>query len=355
MARKRGKLKGKAKAAFLRRMARGRRKAGLKVSVKINGRKKLRRKAKPNPIYGPVRHAPAKGKKDKRTKHEKRVAAARKGARTRARNKNRKSLARRGGRHVVHHRKSGGKSKLYRRYSRKVRSLAKRRPRSSGPRARLAVFRARKHSYAPGVSAKARHYLKLHGLTKVNGGAAGLRASLKALPGVLPEVLVAVGSAGAFTYLGGMVGKKIVNKMGANYAPYAAPAVSFLWGVLGFLGLRMSSKTSRFSVPVLTGGIFGAAVHVLAENHVAAVGEAPALSWGRALDLPIGSVVMRSEFSGFNPEARHYFGEVVSRSDAVNAMGEVIPRTEVLGESEEAALSRLLGDFQLSSDTQHGF
>lgn len=229
--------------------------------------------------------------------------------------------------------------------------------------ARISALRARHRGYGPNVSAHARNYLRLHGISKVNPGGYldQLKEGGKALVGVMPEVLVAVGSAGVHTYLGGMVGKKVVEKWGADYAPYAGTAASLAIGVLGFLGMRMSPATAKYSVPFLTGGVVGAAVNLLADNHVKAEGAAPALSWGRKLDLPIGAVVLRSEFAGFDPYARHQLtamGEVLPRRD-FSGMGEVISRGEsvaMLGEAEDRALNRLLGEVsQLQNDTSTGF
>ena len=231
--------------------------------------------------------------------------------------------------------------------------------------ARLAALMARRRSYGAGVSKAARNYLKLHGLTKVNAGGIGgqLAASGKALVGVLPEVLVAVGSAGVHTYLGSMISKKAVEKHGASYASWSGSVSSLAIGVLGFLGLRMSSATAKYSVPFLTGGVVGAGVLLLADNQTkgdAAEG-IPSKSWGRALELPIGSVVLRSEFAGFDPYARHNvqsIGEVLPRSDFAG-MGEVISRRDavaMVGEAEDRALNRLLGEVsQLHADTASGF
>lgn len=231
--------------------------------------------------------------------------------------------------------------------------------------ARLSALRARHRSYGPKVSQAARNYLKLHGISKVNAGGIGgqLAEGGKALIGVLPEVLVAVGSAGVHTYLGSMAGKKLVEKYGASYASWSGSVSSLAIGVLGFLGLRMSSATAKYSVPFLTGGVVGAGVLLLADNQTkgdAAKG-IPSKSWGRALELPIGSVVLRSEFAGFDPYARHNvqsIGEVLPRGDFAG-MGEVISRRDavaMVGEAEDRALNRLLGEVsQLHADTASGF
>ena len=229
--------------------------------------------------------------------------------------------------------------------------------------ARLGALRARYRSYGPRVSAAAREYLRAHGLSKVNpgGGIVGqLKDGGKAIVAVLPEILVAVGSAGVHTYVGAKAGEMLVKKYGASYSTWSAPAASLAVGVLGFLGLRMSPATSKFSVPFLTGGVVGAAVNLLADNHTKGDAASPSVSWGRALALPIGSVVLRSEFAGFDPTARHQMtsvGEVLPRRD-FSGMGEVVSRREsvaMVGEAEDRALARLLGEAQLASDTAAGF
>ena len=100
-------------------------------------------------------------------------------------------------------------------------------------------------------------------------------------------------------------------------------------------------------------------MNLYANNHVAAVGTAPALSLGRTLMLPIGSVVSRSsttQLGDFDPLKRHRAaGEVVTRAMTV---GEVVSRAESvnsLGETTEGQLQRLLGEISIEDSESHGF
>lgn len=389
------KMRGKEKTEFVKRMAAGKRRKARAAGAKSNPRRRRhakhnprrRRHAKHNPShmyakYNPTSAqvrasmrgknppgvsraaeaaaaaAPAKGKDPKR------VAAGKKAAATRARNKGQsKSPAKR---RWKKSQRAAYNLRMQNQINNKIVALQRRKGSDRmawAKDARIAALIARRRSYGAGVSKAARNYLKLHGLTKVNAGGIGgqLAASGKALVGVLPEVLVAVGSAGVHTYLGSMAGKKLVEKYGASYASWSGSVSSLAIGVLGFLGLRMYGATAKYSVPFLTGGVVGAGVLLLADNHTKGDAKSPSVSWGRALQLPIGSVVLRSEFAGFDPEARHQLtamGEVLPRGD-FKGMGEVITRRDavaMVGEAEDRALNRLLGEVsQLHADTASGF
>lgn len=360
------------KKAFVRRMKRAK-------SAKANPRRHRRHAVKANPRH--LRY--------KRNPTREQVRAAMRGANARLRESevmSRISRAESGGRDISsvapaapRRRKSKSKSKkVTRRHhpstARSIVSLTKKiaalergkKRRKSGKtpywvNTRLRALKARKRSIVT-MSPQASAYLKLHGLSKVNpSGVGALKDSGKALVGVLPEVLATVASAGVHTYVGAKASEMLVKKYGASYASWSGAVSSLAVGILGFLGLRMYSQTAKYSVPFLTGGVVGAGINLLADNHVAAVGTAPALSWGRKLALPIGAVVLRSEFAAFDPLARHQaesMGEVLPRGD-FKGYGEVVSRREsvaMLGEAEDRALARLLGEAGvLENDSSSGF
>lgn len=366
MARKRGKLKGKEKAKFLRRMAAGRRKAGLSSGRKVLRHRKHR--AKKNGVHKVRRHRKHRAKRNPHVRHiRRRRHAKRNGIESAPMRRGKKRGKRSGG---VRRRRPSGSNKLVRSLSQAIGRLTggERRHKSKrgkhrgiGVTARKMALQARRRVArgGPGVSAKARAYLKVHGLTKVNGGYGAVMDGFKALPKALPEVLLGGLALTGVGALGNYLGQKVVEKYGASYAPWAAPVISILGAVAGFLGLR-AMKKPEWSNAWLVGGTGGALVNLYASNHVKAVGTAPALSLGRTLMLPIGSVVSRSsttQLGDFDPRQRQRLaqGEVVTRAMTV---GEVVTRAEAvnsLGETSEAQLNRLLGEITLDDDSSHGF
>lgn len=364
MAKRGKKLTGKKKAEFKRRMAAGRRKAALRRSggggTVRHRRKKSHRKSRARRVsHRKVHH------RKKAIRHRRR-RAKRNGlpvirqahATGRRRRKSRKGVSRR--------RRSSSTSALVRSLSAKIGRLTggqrrhkKGHRRGIGAAARKSALIARRRVArgGPGVSAKARAYIKLHGLSKVNGGMGAFYDGLKALPKQAVEVLVGGVALTGVGALGNWLGGKVVTKYGASYAPFAAPVISLVAAVAGFLGLRMAKKP-EWSNAWLVGGTGGALLNVYANNHAApAAGTTVGLSWGRVLQLPVGSVITRSSsVNGFDPRERHRgAGEVVTRQMTV---GEVVSRAESvrsMGESTESQLQRLLGEIELENDSSAGF
>ncbi len=196
-------------------------------------------------------------------------------------------------------------------------------------KARYGALKALKRSRGPGVSAQARKYVKAH-LGRTNPGMAGVMSGFKSLGNVLPDMVAGgVGFAG-LTALGQWGGEKLVAKWGASWAPFAAPVVSLVGTVLGFLGLKMTKVGARFAGTFAISGGIATLTNALASNHVAGPAGAPALSLGRKLMLPIGDALTPGVDTGMNLGT----GEYASRASlqayvARNSLNGYMPASEL--------------------------
>ncbi len=277
------------------------------VSRKRAVSKRRKRSAKKNPVAVRRRRRRHAAKNPAAPKRRRRRAAkAASPVRRRRRRASKKSPARRSRRSRSAAAKLGARRRRrsVRGDTRKIKRLRRQVRRSRGGkfmkrarRTRLTALSTRRALRRGGkMSGRARKYLRDHGFSHVNGSYGGkVTAALKSLGGLVPEILVSLVGYGGSALLGDMLGKKIVEKMGAGYAEIAAPAASAAVGILGFVGLRVAGKPA-LSNAFLFGSVASVGLSVLANVHVApALGSpagTPQLSLGRSLGLPIGNALI---------------------------------------------------------------
>lgn len=364
---RRGKLRGKAKAAFLRKMARGRAAAARRGgSSRRRGRKKNWGSAAMQRSLSRS-YPSAAASRGKRTKHQKRVAAGKKAWRTRLAKKAARSAAAKRS-----HRSGFRRTKRARGYAaitRKIRKLSGRirggrrshGKRSGGRRstpstARLAVLRQQRRSIFPGVSADSRHYMKIHGLTKVNrGGRMSLKAELRLIPSLLGQGVAALGGFLSLGALGLVGGNWLIEQYPMlGDSPWKRVGTKGLVGVAGttvlYVGARMLPATRRISGLLGIGGLIGTAANMISEAVVTIDGEEKTLA--NVLMQPIGSTLLPGLNLGpvdkrlgkyENPESfRGYESrEQFQMSGNRSMMGKYMPRTQFEGpRASDAALKR---------------
>lgn len=392
--RKRGKLKGAKKAAFLARMEAGRKKAGLpvkrrRVKAKRNpSRKKMSmgaltawmsKKPKKNPHRrakraGEKKMARKKGKLKGKAKEKflRRMAAGRRKASAKSNPRKRKSKSRKSRKSVRRsHGRSGRSHKGLKALTRKIHKLAgeikggshkgsKRHRRASPARARLGVLKQKRRAIVPGVSAAARKYLRVHGLNKVNRGS--MLSQVKSSMGVVPQLLAEVG-VGLVSFWGIGAAGDVAQKMWVekytkdnpaaavpDWMSYVGAGVSWLATVLGFLGLRMAGpKVSQFSGTVLVTGSI-ASIGNLMKGVKVDGGDTPGakISLGEKLMFPIqGSPLLPGLDLGINLQG---MGDYTSRA-SLNAYAERSALNEYASRSavEKASLGAYASRSQINA------
>ena len=156
------------------------------------------------------------------------------------------------------------------------------------------------------LSGEATKLMKSHGLTvKKNPSIAELGQSLQTLA---PSMAV-----GAVSLVGGFYAGKQVSDLAAkglaavkvsvpdSISPYMPAISSAAIGVVGYALARMTPAVSKFSMPILMGGLGASAVNLLAAIRV----DDPAVpgqkvSLGARLGLPIGDYVGVGEYAAIS-------------------------------------------------------
>lgn len=214
--------------------------------------------------------------------------------------------------------------------------------------ARLAVLRQRRRAARGHMSASQKRYMQAHGLVHVNP--LDLKKIVAGMKDLVLEGAVGVGSAVSVFWAGQWLGTKIVEKMGAKWAPYAAPGASLALTVVEYVALRMTGKVkfSKLAGPAFVGGVIGTGFSVLAHVMVDDKPGAPQISLGRKLGLPVGEVLLPGLDVGMNLK------DYVPRAE-LNAYVErgqlqaYVPRGELQGVEavmdRKSQVEKLLGEY----------
>lgn len=230
----------------------------------------------------------------------------------------------------------------------------------SGARLRLRALNSKAKVASGKIRGTHATYLKSHGLLNVNTGTDGIMASLSALPKLLPEVGVGFAGFLAVAWGANMLGKKIVEKWGANYASFAAPGVAVLLGATGFAVVRMWKSGARFSAPWLMGSGVALGAAVLTSVMVEPSAEAAAklgltagskISLARRLGLPFGGIVDSGYGFGSYPTRESIsMGEYADRKQL--SMGSYPSRASLNGVDRQ--IEDQLGDLTDLMDLEPG-
>lgn len=318
-------------------------------------KRRKHRKSRKNPSRAQVKstmskHYPKSGAmhgptRDTLTKHQKRVKAGKKAARTRKRNlaakkghkKSHKKYAKRAKSHKKHYKKSkftrrikslGHKIKRTKKYARRKNISKKRRKaaRQMGGvyRARRSALSVRRSLARGGVGGK---YARAHGITRVNPSLAGLKTDLITLA---PFAVAGIGSLIGLWMVSpkvtSMIPAQVTSYIPVSVQPFVPAIGSGILSVLAYWLLRKSKSPmlNKAASGALLGGLSAAALQTLvawsvpnpqAGTTLPDGSKAPdMISMAKNLGLPLG------EFVGVSG----YITSASGQQIAVNGLGEFV-------------------------------